>query len=248
VHRLGLRILHVVEPASPVIDPFAGGIFDLRSRAVSECGQRVLDEAAQRSRRVAPELGISTQLEAGRVAETVCAAGRRAALVVVGRRTRRYGAHAADWRIARRAEGPGSIIELGDECRRGPSAGRVVVSLDDAAGSPQAIEFAFRSASRRGIGLTTVHTAAVPGAAAIEQAVCECQAAYPDVPILRRLASSSAGPALVEESKGAALLVIAADRQGRLHDALFSSVAHIVFRWGASPIAIVRPSRTPLPR
>jgi nucleotide-binding universal stress UspA family protein len=86
-------------------------------------------------------------------------------------------------------------------------------------------------------------------AAAIDEAVGECQAACQDVPVRHRFASGFAGPALVvEESNGAALLVISADRQGRLHDALFSSVAHTAFRWGACPIAIVRPSRARPPR
>ena len=94
---------------------------------------------------------------------------------------------------------PASVATVGLRATNavGPSAGRVVV--DD---SPAALGFAFRSARRRGTGLTVVQT----GRGSDD--LWNWQTAYPEVDVRRQLASGPLDSALLAESAAAALTVV----------------------------------------
>jgi hypothetical protein len=53
--------------------------------------------------------------------------------------------------------GPVVVVQLGDQHRPGPSAGRVVLGIDGTPGAAAAVVYAFQAAARRGIGLTVIH-------------------------------------------------------------------------------------------
>jgi nucleotide-binding universal stress UspA family protein len=229
-------------------------------------GIRILEEAATRGRLVAPEADISTYLEFGGTVGTVRRAGRACSLIVVGRGPSKWhGFWATERRIGRRARVPVTIVELDAERKVGPSAGRVVLGIDDSAGPPTAVAYAFQAASRRGVGLTVIHSCAPWMArsrrrsaaggvlddrgqlAAIDNALQGYADDFPDVDLRRRFVAGSPGSALVVESDAAALLVVGA-RTGRwLYFARLGPVARIAVRRARCSIAVIRPPHAASP-
>jgi nucleotide-binding universal stress UspA family protein len=255
--RSPLRIVHASNDTLLMLDPLGDRALLWLDEA-PEHGARVLDEAARRAGLVASDVVISTRLEVGATAASVRRAARKDSLIVVGRGpTNRRGLRSTGWRIARRARGPVIIVELDDERRIGPSAGRVVLGIDDSAGPPAAVVYAFQAASRRGIGLTVIHACPprtgsrrrneggrvlndLRKLAAIDDALQEYGDAFPDVDVRRRFVAGAAGPALVSESDGAALLVIGARSPSRLNHTRLSPEARTALRWARSPVALIR--------
>ena len=257
--RSSLRIVHVVNGATPILDPMAGVVLDWRA-GDWQGGVRILEEAARRARRIAPDIPISTHLDSGNIARSISDAGRYDALIVIGRGcSKRRGVLSTVWRVARISSTPVAVVELNQARTNGPSAGRVVVGINGNGGPVSAVAYAFQAASRRGTGLTAIH-AWEPGSmlpwrsevggrgvdlrriACIEGPLQQCMLDYPDIDLRGRLVEGSAGEALVGESRSAALLVVGARPQGRIHHALFSSVPRIAFRWAESPVAIIKSS------
>lgn len=257
--RCPLRIIHVIHDTLVILDPLGGVAVTCHPTEGPMQGARILEEAATRARLVAPEADIRTLLEVGGTAGAVRRAGRGGALIVVGRgRSKWLGFRSTDWRIGRRAPGPVAIVELDDERKAGPSVGRVVLGIDGSAGPPTAVAYAFQAASRRGVGLTVVHSCAPWAArsrrrseagravddwhklAAIDDALQGYADAFPDVDLRRRFVAGSAGPALVAESDAAALLVIGARSQRRLHQARLGPVTRMAVRRARCSIAAIR--------
>jgi nucleotide-binding universal stress UspA family protein len=254
--RSPLCIVHVINNTLLMLDPLGGGAYAWLADA-PDSGARVLDEATRRARLVTPNVVISTRLETGFIAAGIRRASRAHALTVIGRgRSMRLGVRSAGWRIAWRAHGPVAIVELDDERRSGPSAGRVVLGIDEAAGPPAAVAYAFRAASRRGVGLTVIHACALRTRirrrkhsarflddmrrlVAIDEAVQAYGHAFPNVDVRRRFVTGPAGAALVAESDGAALLVIGEHSPRRL-DSRLTAVARTALRCARSPVAIIR--------
>jgi nucleotide-binding universal stress UspA family protein len=255
-----LSIVHVLAPPFVLFDPLGGtGPMWIDSNA-PDIGALILEEAERRTRMIAPSIAVTTHLECGRLAATLRDVGRDNALTVVGRsRTRRFGFLSASRRIARRATAPVAIVQLDDQRGSGPSAARIVLGIDNNAGPPSAVAYAFQAASRRGIGLTVIH-ACTPSVttfderadggriienlrrlAAIDAVLQTYRDAYPHVDVRRRFVPGSAGAALAAESIAAALLVIGAQPLRYQHPSV-GSVARAALRWAQSPIAIVRPT------
>jgi nucleotide-binding universal stress UspA family protein len=257
VRRTRLCIVHVVNDISPMFDPLGGHAYAWLSEPDRERGARVLDEAIRRAQKVAPDIRITTRLEAGRTAAGVRNADRSEPLIVVGRgRTRPFGFGSTASRIARRTGGPVAIVELDPERRSGPSAGRVVLGIDEATAPQHALVYAFQAASRRGVGLTIIRAGAggADGAkrpdsreVAFDEAVTECGHAFQNVDVRCRFVGDAAASALVAESSGAALLVFGARSPSRLRYARLSSLARCVLRWARSSVVIVRAPRSASP-
>jgi nucleotide-binding universal stress UspA family protein len=252
-----LRIVHVVAAATPILDLPADLLVGWRDSHM-QAGAWVLEQAARRARRVAPDVPIFVQMESGDVAPSIRDAGRCDALIVVGRGSpRRSGMRSTAWRVVRKSSTPVAVVELNQARASGPSAGRVIVGVNCEGGPPSVVAYAFQAASRRGTGLTAIH-AWEPGLEPawwseadgpsidlrplvhVDGPLRKYILDYPDVDVRGRLVRGSAGEALVKESPAAALLVLGAGAQGRIHDALFSSVARIACRWAESPVAIIK--------
>ena len=246
VRGRALRIVHVFTwPWS--LDPFGNltvGVADAHARQAAES---VLDEAVERARSAAPSLQITTQLQSAaqgavvhpRTPEDLIVVGRRLRL---GRLDRLATASAR--RLALNSTVPVAVVGLVGENSRGPSTGRVLVGVNDKAGPAAALDFAFRAARRRGIGLTVLHASEARDHAAsdvVDNALRVWRDAFPDVNVRQKLVPGPAAQALVEESSGAALVVLGSPNRGRLRRALFGSVARDVLGSTAGPVAIVRP-------
>jgi nucleotide-binding universal stress UspA family protein len=104
-----------------------------------------------------------------------------------------------------------------------------------------ALGYAFRAAQRRGVGVSTLQMWARGFTrldASVRNALAACCDAFPDVDVQQHFATGPLGPALVAESAGAALVVLASRAHGPLRRESFQSVA-TVLRSVRSPVAIV---------
>ena len=254
-----LRIVHAVN-----WPPLAWNMYcvayqwDAIAQERAEC---IVEQAAARARRVAPELRVTTHLQVGPAAAGVLReASRDDALIVLSalgqrRKTgRRVGS--VSRRVAGHAPCPVAVVELLDDAPRGPSSGRVVVGADLGAGGAAALDFAFRAAQRRGAGLTAVHawTPWDPGddlpatswvnRRAVEDALRACRVAFPDVDVQERFVAGPVGSALVAESAGAALVVLGAGATGRLRGPSLDPVARAVLRSARGPVVFVKTPST----
>src|SRR5262249_12549819 len=129
---------------------------DLEARDAAE---NVVSAAATRARRIAPDLRITSAVFPGRASSALVNEAHRAAhpLVVLDRSSRDETPLLR--RLTRRTTASIAMIRLTHRQHAGPSAGRVVVGVDDDQAGP-AVGFAFRAARRRGLGLTIVHAPA----------------------------------------------------------------------------------------
>ena len=251
-----LRIVHVLSKAVLALDPLGGVASTWWATEAREVGSAILDDAARRAHLISPDVAISTHLEDGGAAGTIRRTGRGDSLIVVGRGHARWSAPTpVGWRIARRTRIPVAVVELDEGPRTGSAVGRVVLGINEAAGPPAAVTFAFQAASRRGTGLTVIHASAAATRGlrvrngrlledrrkptSIDDSLRRHADAFPDVDVVRRFVSGAAGPALVAEADAAALLVIGARSLNRRHNARVSSIARTVLTWARSPIAII---------
>jgi nucleotide-binding universal stress UspA family protein len=261
-----LRIVHVISWAPLTWDAFGGVYANERDAGVYEDGQHVVNEAADLARAVAPDLRITTHMREGGTASALLREGSGDALIVIGRErtARRFSiTESVSAQVARRSRSAVAIIELREESLCGPSAGRVVVGLDHARESSAVLAFACRAALRRGVGVTALHALAPtdrPGRRPavdccvedtrsdfrdVAEAVRRCRGAFPGVEVRQRLVAGPAGPALIAESAGAALVVLGSGGRGRLWHALFGSTGRSVLQSARAPVVVVGTSRRP---
>ena len=248
--QCSLRIVHCIysHPVSwDVFGTFSADQWDTDS---TDVGALVLREATDRAHAVSPALTIETHLLLGPPAAALLQAASEDTLIVLGRgRTSSRGrslSTSVSGQVARRARCPVAVVELFDETMCGPSAGRVVVGFDRTGVPTVALGYAFRAAQRRGVGVTIVQVWAHGGStrldASVYDALAACRDVFPDVDVLQRFAAGPVGPALVAESAGAALVMLASRAHGPLRPESFKSVA-TVFRSVRSPVAIVGADR-----
>jgi len=170
----------------------------------------VVDAACARARAVAADLRVITDVQAG-TSPLLCGLEE---LIVVGRRGRRTG-----------------LVRTGAD---GPSAGRVVVGVDDRLTSPAALGFAYRAARHRGLGLTVVQSVSRG-----DDVLRLLASAFPDVDVRRSCVPMPTGRALVDEAVGAELVVVGTRGRRRAHHAVCCSFTNKLLRSARGPMAIV---------
>jgi nucleotide-binding universal stress UspA family protein len=226
-------------------------------------GEEMLNDAASRAKRAVPGLDISTVLDSGDPAEALLKQASDAGVVVLGARGRSDLSSmllgSTSLRVAMHAPCPVVVIRLaGEDAPPGPSAGRIVVGIDDSPQSEHAADFAFREAAARGRELTAVltwlgpdiDTAASPAhewqqASADERALLDQKLGphregFPGVGVLERTVRGDAAAALVDESRGAELVVVGSHGRGGLGGILRGSVSHSLLHHAHCPVAVVR--------
>lgn len=232
-----LRIVHAFRWPR-IVDPFGNATVDLRAQQAAET---MVTAAVRGARQIAPGLRIGTRLVPGRQVTALITEARRSprSLVVLSH-NRRSGRleRALARRLVRRTSTSLAVIGLSGPHAVGPSAGRVVVGADDG-GMPAALGFAFRSARRRGTGLTIVHTPAASGTEDAEDAVQIWRMAYPDVDVQWEFAQGPVDSAVLAESAAAALTVLGADRHGQLRRLFSGSTSYNVLRLARGPVVVV---------
>jgi nucleotide-binding universal stress UspA family protein len=143
--------------------------------------------------------------------------------------------------------------------------GVIIVGVDRSAGAEEALRFAFEEAQLRGATLRAVHawqfgyigapslegTVPVLGAeldehrsaaeAVLDAMVREAIPEAGDIRIERRVVEGAAAAVLVEESRGADLLVVGSRGHGGFAQLLLGSVSQQCAHHAECPVVIVRP-------
>lgn len=266
-----LRVVHAFHPPVPA-DPYGvmPPIDDLfAARAVAEA---ILADAVARARSVVSDVEVSSQLLLGPPARALLDEAHRACLLVLGTRglrgLRGLLARSVSVRAAAQASCPVVVVQPPrDEPDPGWSPARVVVGVDATDSCTSAVEFAFEAARQRGIPLVAVH-AWTPDPAADLEGICGSstmakalarrtlgraldawESEFIEVPVHTALVRGDAAPALVAQSRGAALLVVGTRGRGHLLGTMRGSVSQVVLRHSYCPLAIIHhdDSRTAQP-
>lgn len=208
------------------------------------------------------DVDVRIRVEHGLPAAVLLACARQAELVVVGSRGHNEVLSlllgSTSLQVAMHAAAPVVVVRIPDDGTNGPSAGRVVVGVDESSLSDAAIEFALGAALSRRTGLTAVHAWATPESLAesvprdvwaetglhhrtlLASRMDGWRLKYPEVEVTLRVVRSDSVRALVEESEGAALTVVGSRGHGGFAGLLLGSVSHAVLHLADSPVAVVR--------
>jgi nucleotide-binding universal stress UspA family protein len=257
-----LRIVHGfiwplmnVALGPPAGDPGGGG--GLRAEA-----ERLLIEAEASARSTAPDIAITTRLVTGAATQVLLDQARDAELVVLGNRGIGgfVGLLVGSVGVALAAHAPCPVVIARPRASSStpPSSRRVVVGIDGSDTSLSALEFAFRAAAQRGLGLTAlrslelplpVHPSVMDGLEEAEEAERQLLAEaledqhqkFPEVEVHSTVVRTHPGHALVVESNGAELVVVGSRGRGGFKGMLLGSVSQAVLHHAECPVAVVRP-------
>ncbi|MFF8196184.1 universal stress protein [Streptomyces bobili] len=258
----GLRVVHAfVWPAMHVplgpssLGPPEGGIRNM--------AERLLAEAVERARAVAPEVEVGHALVTGEPLTVLEAQSRSAELVVVGSRGMGgfVGLLAGSTAVHLAAHGRCPLLVV----REQPAAdGPIVLGVDGSAAGESAVDFAFAEAALRNAPLLALHAwttwnaplpppqdasapyANPPGALAGEEerllyeALAGHREKYPDVVVEHRTVHGRTREALIEASRSAQLVVVGARGRGGFAGLLLGSVSQAVLHHAHCPVAVVR--------
>ncbi len=224
-------------------------------------GQKALDRALVRIRQQAPGLAVTGRVADGNPAAELLRQGAESEQIVLGSRgiggfekvvLGSVGAEVA-------AHGTGPVIVV-----RGQQAERdqVVVGVDASERSDRALEYAFAYATRHGATVQAVHAIhqhgtplpmpPVPGRPrtspddrrAARELLADSVAAwtlkYPTVQVELTVVDSAAAWAIIDASKGAALVVVGSRGHGGFTGLLLGSVSQALLRHADCPVAVVR--------
>lgn len=249
------RALRVVHATGLTIVPWTDEHLTRVAAHTERCRERAL--------RTAPDLDVTSVTEVDDPAAMLVAASRDAAIVVVdGGRLGQVGAAllgATADKVMAHAECPVMVVPLAaDRSATGP----VIVGVDAHARSSPAVAFAFAEASRRKVPLVAVHTwwwdeqNVVLVAHDLEEenervveehrlVVAEMLAGYrdefPDVRVTENLVHGHPGSTLVQESRGAQLLVVGRRGLGGFPGLVLGSVSLHVAHQAHCPVVVVPP-------
>jgi len=201
-------------------------------------GRRLLESAARRARRRAPDIKISTEVAGEQAERALLRAGREAGALVLGTRGRAELTGrllgSVSLAVASHADCPVIVVRggQGDQLRP-PAHRRVVVGV----GGPAAVRFALREAQVRGAELEAVRTWRRPGHE--ERAVAALERALRRVPeglrIRRHTVEGHARQVLVSASCEADLLVVGT----RMLPGRLGQVTRRLLHHAACPVAVV---------
>ncbi|GAA3786651.1 universal stress protein [Streptomyces chiangmaiensis] len=245
--------------------PFGSWSTGSPEEVLQEVAGRLVAEAVEHARSVAPDVEVSGSVAAGGPLMVLEAQSRTAALVVVGSRGLGgftgllLGATAVH--LAAHGRCPVMVVR-----ERPDGTGPVLLGVDGSPAGEAAVEFAFTEAALRGTGIVALHAwtpwsvpvfpprdpsepyALDPGMLAegerrlLAEAVSGRQERYPDVPVEQTVVRSGAREALIEASASAGLLVVGARGRGGFTGLLLGSVSQAALHHAHCPVAVVRGS------
>jgi hypothetical protein len=241
----GLRIVSFVNYR---IWNLAGDLLsNLWDDKLQQAGVRLVRQAAHRAWAVCSSLDVGAYLRLRAPIATIIREDDDAALIVLDlgptRNQRRCRSLAKV--VAGHAGCPIALVSLIEEPANSSLAGQVVVGVDRGGEVAETIEFAFRAASRRGVGVTVLWTRgrdSIHLRSQVEEALWVWETALPEVEVRRACVALPIGRALATESLGAALVVLGVRPKRRPQRTSYRSVL-AVLRSCKCPVAIVRKSR-----
>jgi nucleotide-binding universal stress UspA family protein len=255
--RLPLRVVHAFSFGHPMTDNEAA--IDGLSRPTDS----IRENAVARARRANSELEITWNDPAYGPASSLISASEKANTVVLGARgiTAAPGMHMGSVAVRVVAHARCPVVVIHDTANTSTEGANVVVGVDGSAASTQAIAYAFKQASSRGVGLTVVHAwwlEYVQGAAAstlwtvdwqhfaleeqalVAESLAGWQEKYPEVAVHRHNVRGLPVEALVLQSENASLVVVGTHGRGG-----FGSVSQSVMNRAHCPVAIIHGSTHP---
>ncbi|MER7281910.1 universal stress protein [Dactylosporangium sp. NPDC000244] len=262
--RRPLHILYAIAwpPAYPPAAAPVPSPYEVRER---EKAAQTVATAATRARAAAPDVRISTSMQADPPTVALLRASGHACEVVVGNRG--HGGFAGlllgSVGVQVAAHAPCPVVVVRDADRpAGSEAGRVVVGIDGSHDAGDALGYAFEHASASASGLTAVLAYRWPGsvtrpddllpltydaddlAAEEERTLAESVAGwrekFPDVDLRTSAVRGRAAGVLVERSAGARLLVVGSRGRGGFAGLLLGSVSQVAIHHAACPVAVIR--------
>jgi nucleotide-binding universal stress UspA family protein len=127
-----------------------------------------------------------------------------------------------------------------DDTGHGPSGpGPVVVGVDCSASAQDVLAFAFEEATHRRAPLVALHVGPTPMPAEV---LAGCAQQYPEVRVIESVRGvTHPAAALIEASRGAALVVVGSRGRGGFASLLLGSVSQALIGHAYSCVAVVRP-------
>ncbi|MEU4268951.1 universal stress protein [Streptomyces sp. NPDC026092] len=230
--------------------------------------ENIVGTAAERARRRAPDLPLTTEVLAEDAASGLLREGREGSFLVVGSRGRGEFADlllgSVSLIVAARAHCP-VVVVRGDRHALEARHGRVLLGVGDHDVDSPAVRFAFREAAVRDAELDVVRTWRRPAREPIDhplmrgdegayfaersselldKALEAAASEHPQVRLRRTSAEGSAHRVLTERSAAADLLVVGARRRDGLVGMELGRVAHRALHHASCPVAVV-PQRRP---
>jgi nucleotide-binding universal stress UspA family protein len=238
-------------PGEPAVQP---------TSAIAATAEHGCTAAVEHIRLRHPGLPVRGDTVAGDARDALVEASDRAALLVVGARglgrVRGLLMGSVSSHVSTKAHCP--VVVVREAPSRSLTDLRVVVGVDGSTDSTEALRFAFEAASRRGAGLTVIHTwdlpvdqAAAPPPpleqqqveererAAVAQAMAGFAAEFPTVDVRRHVVRGHAVDELVRQSANAALLVVAARGRGAATGLVLGSTSQGVLPGAHCPVAVL---------
>ncbi|MFF6880042.1 universal stress protein [Streptomyces sp. NPDC012474] len=258
VHAFIWPAIHAPLGPSP-LGPSEGGLRNMV--------ERLLTEAEERARTVAPEVDISRAVVTGEPLTVLEAQSRAAELVVVGSRGMGgfVGLMVGSTAVHLAAHGRCPVLVVHEQ---GEGTGPIVVGVDGSSAGAGAVNFAFNEAALRGVDLIALHAwttwnapmpppqdeaspyANPPEALAsqegrlLSEALAGYQESYPGVSVKRELVHGGTRETLIEASRTAQLLVVGARGRGGFAGLLLGSVSQAMLHHAHCPVAVVRSADT----
>ncbi len=224
---------------------------------------RLVAEAVERARSVAPDVEVGNAVVAGEALVVMEAQSRTASLVVVG--SRGMGGFAGlllgSMAVHLTTHGRCPVMVVRGEPDR---AGPVLLGVDGSPAGEEAVEFAFEEAGLRGTEAVALH-AWTPGSAAaappqdpsmpscalepgilaaqeplLAEAVAGRRQRHPDVRVEYTVVRGDAREALIEASRNAGLIVVGSRGRGGFTGLLLGSVSQALLHHAHCPVVVVR--------
>lgn len=253
--RTRLTVVHVAPAALPV-----GGsmpYMDYPRDALVGVARKVLDEAVDRTRALAPDLTVDGVLRQGRRVVELTVAAAAGSLIVLGRETRQgldrvyVGTTTAG--VAARASVPVAVID-GDW--QPTEHGRVLVGVEPR--SSEVLAYAFPLAAARHALLQVMHVWKVPDPYAaldhersvtgewviaatrlLEQTVADWQASFPDVEVEISVVPGRPAQELVDTAVRADVLLLARRRRDIEHPGRLGPTSRAILGHPGAPVEVV---------
>ena len=251
----GILLVHAVHETAPM-----AAMLPLYSvEAFAEVGRRLVEDAEKLIRHEDGDVEIASSVKGGSRVATLVDAGEHAAVTVLGHRSRslagRVLASSTTTGVAARAHCP--VISVPDTWTEGSEHGRVVVGVDESEAAHDALALAFEEARRRKARLVVLHAWKLPTAyddisysqlavedwlasagGEMEKTLAPFQEVFPDVDVEVALKHEFAGPALVDATKDADLIVVGRRGHGAPWGIYLGSLARLLIREGRCPVEI----------
>ncbi|GEC02405.1 universal stress protein [Streptomyces spinoverrucosus] len=237
--RAELRVVYAFSwPVRPMYAPLDPSPFN-----------RLVHDAAQRARSVAPEVEVTEAVVTGDAVSVLEAESRAADLVVVGSRGMGgfIGMLLGSTAVSLAAHSRCPVLVVREEPA---DAGPIVLGVDGSPGGEKAVDFAFSEAALRGAEIVAVHawlpdyapvgTGVESAERLLAQALAGRTERYPDVTVRHEVASGESREVLIEASRTAQLVVVGARGRGGFAGLLLGSVSQAVLHHAHCPVAVVR--------